>query len=119
MVDYDATSMPEGYDRARVYAADIMTGWMERIARLVPEGEVRDIIDLGCGTGRYTAALAERYGANVLAILQEDRRTLIRDVFGTYPMHQLPRERRTFNPYSNYRRHCAGGVAGPSLHVRR
>ncbi len=67
-MDYDKTSMPEGYDAARTYQPDVMADWMDRIVALVPVDGVEDIVDLGCGTGRYTAALAERYGARVFGI---------------------------------------------------
>ena len=54
------------------------------------------------------AAVRERYGDEVLACLQEDRRALVRDVFGTRPYHLLPRNRRVFNPYLLYRRYLGG-----------
>lgn len=54
-------------------------------------------------------AVSRRYGDVVLNLLREDRQNLIRDIFGTYPMHELPRENRTFNPYDWYRKFCYGG----------
>ena len=55
------------------------------------------------------AAVERRYGPRVLELLREDRRHLVRDIFGTFPMHELPKERRTFNPYAFYRRYFAHG----------
>jgi ubiquinone/menaquinone biosynthesis C-methylase UbiE len=39
----------------------------QKLAELVP-GSSRSILDLGCGTGRFTQALAERFGAEVIGI---------------------------------------------------
>lgn len=48
------------------------------------------------------------FGEDVLRALREDRRNLIREIFGTRPYHLLPRAQRVFNPYALYRRHVAG-----------
>lgn len=53
--------------------------------------------------------ILEGFGERVFTLLLEDRRNLIRDIFGTYPMGELPEEKRTVNPYEFYRRFCAGG----------
>ena len=45
------------------------------------------------------AAVRRRYGDEVADLVHEDRRHLVREIFGTYPMHELPKGRRTFNPY--------------------
>jgi hypothetical protein len=58
---------------------------------------------------RRDAAIERRFGKVVLRHLEEDRANLMRVVFGTYPMRELPRERRTFNPYEAYRRNLAHG----------
>ncbi|MBI4614856.1 MAG: ion transporter [Planctomycetes bacterium] len=54
-------------------------------------------------------AIGERYGEKVKERLQRDRQRLVRNLFGSYPLQRLPRERRTFNPYDYYQRHLAGG----------
>jgi hypothetical protein len=51
----------------------------------------------------------ERFGDAVLARLREDRRSLIRRTFGTYPFHARPREARTVNAHDLYRRYVRGG----------
>ena len=50
----------------------------------------------------------EEFGEEVLAALLEDRRWLIREIFGTRPYHLLPRSERILNPYRMYRQHLAG-----------
>jgi len=67
-VDYDRTEMPEAYDAGRGYRPEVLRLWLERVARHLPLGETRDIIDLGAGTGRYTAPLAVHFDANVVGV---------------------------------------------------
>lgn len=54
-------------------------------------------------------SVRERYGDEVAALLAEDRENLVRDIFGTFPMQDLPKEKRTLNPYVQYRRYFARG----------
>lgn len=42
--------------------------WRDRISKCAPRGGVSRILDLGCGTGRYSAALANHFDAHVVAI---------------------------------------------------
>jgi hypothetical protein len=58
---------------------------------------------------RRDSAVERTFGAEVLARLQRDRRHLFRRIFGTYPLHKLPREERVLNVYRAYLRWCAGG----------
>lgn len=58
---------------------------------------------------RRDESVRRRFGGRVLRYLREDRENLIRVVFGTFPMRDLPREQRTFNPYEFYRRYFANG----------
>jgi hypothetical protein len=57
---------------------------------------------------RVDEAVRETFGPEVLAALKADRRRMIREVFGTYPLHRLPRRRRTLNPYELYRKYVSG-----------
>ncbi len=50
-----------------------------------------------------------RFGDRVLELLREDRVSLVRETFGTFPIHELPKERRMVNPYEFYMRHVARG----------
>jgi ubiquinone/menaquinone biosynthesis C-methylase UbiE len=67
-MDYDQTTMPEVYDRARTPPAGVLDMWMDRIAVALAGRDIADIIDLGCGTGRFTGALANRFSARVIGI---------------------------------------------------
>jgi ubiquinone/menaquinone biosynthesis C-methylase UbiE len=68
-VDYDTTTMPAVYDAGRGYSPQVLAAWLAAIARVA--GDVRpiqDILDLGCGTGRFAGALAGHFGASVVAM---------------------------------------------------
>ena len=58
---------------------------------------------------RRDEAVRRRYGDDVADALVDDRRHLIREIFGTYPLHEWPHERRVLNPYAFYGRYLAGG----------
>lgn len=53
----------------------------------------------------------ERFGPDVLARLVQDRSVMIRRIFGTYPMHDRPKEQRVVNLYSLYGSWLSGGRA--------
>lgn len=68
MVDYDRTSIPEGYDRARDHGPEMLALWTSTIESRVHGRAIRRILDLGCGTGRFSQALATRFDAEVVAV---------------------------------------------------
>lgn len=64
------------------------------------------------------AHIERTFGPEVLDVLKTDRRTLIREIFGTRPLHLRPRAERTFNFYTFYlRRLSRGRVFLLPLHV--
>lgn len=67
-MDYDQTDMPENYDRGRKQPDGVLDMWLERIAAAVVGHPVAAVIDLGCGTGRFTEGLARRFQASVLGV---------------------------------------------------
>ena len=66
-MDYDQTTMPETYDRGRKPPDGIIDMWMDRIEAAVGR-KVSSIIDLGCGTGRFTVPLAKKFNAPTIGI---------------------------------------------------
>jgi ubiquinone/menaquinone biosynthesis C-methylase UbiE len=66
-MDYDRTDQAQRYDAARAMARDVQLGYLEPIARLL-EGPATAVVDLGCGTGRFSLALAERFQAPVVGV---------------------------------------------------
>jgi ubiquinone/menaquinone biosynthesis C-methylase UbiE len=67
-VDYDKGNIPSSYDAGRSYAPAVLALWLDRISRCASSGAVSRILDLGCGTGRYSAALVNHFDAHVIAI---------------------------------------------------
>ena len=67
-MDYDQTAMPASYDAGRNYSPELLEFWLRAISSTVPNEKIYDILDLGCGTGRYSAGLANQFGARVFAV---------------------------------------------------
>ena len=71
-MEYDKTSIADRYDSARAMPKATMSLWMAAIAARVPPAEVDTVLDVGCGTGRFSAHLADTFGADVLGIDPSD-----------------------------------------------
>lgn len=65
-VDYDKQAAR--YDRARTIPPESIAVWMASARRHVDTAGVRRILDLGSGTGRFSAALADAFEADVIAV---------------------------------------------------
>lgn len=66
-MDYDRTAIAATYDDARAYPAQVLEQWLDLLAAHIPADPAL-IVDVGCGTGRYTHALAERFRACAIGI---------------------------------------------------
>ena len=53
--------------------------------------------------------IRSRFGDDMYEILLRDQRKLIRGIFSSYPLHELPKGARTFNPYQLYQEYLFGG----------
>src|ERR1700722_12543181 len=68
-MDYDTTTMPAVYDAGRGYSRQTLELWLAAIEKAAGGARrIEAIPDLGCGTGRYSGALAEHFGAKVTAV---------------------------------------------------
>jgi ubiquinone/menaquinone biosynthesis C-methylase UbiE len=67
-MDYDQTNIATMYDAGRGYAPATLALWLKVIAPWLPRTAGAAILDLGCGTGRYSEILAEHFGAQVVAV---------------------------------------------------
>ena len=67
-MDYDLTDIPAGYDYARDHGPEHVDLWMNEIDSLLGRKRINGIIDLGCGTGRFSEGLASRFKTRVFGI---------------------------------------------------
>ena len=67
-MDYDATDIALAYDRGRDHGPENRTLWMNVVSTYTNDHRIKTILDLGCGTGRYSEALAARFDAEVVGV---------------------------------------------------
>jgi SAM-dependent methyltransferase len=67
-LDYDRSGIPAGYDCGRDHGPEWLERWMHVIASHLAGRRVASILDLGCGTGRFTEGLATRFEAEVVGV---------------------------------------------------
>jgi ubiquinone/menaquinone biosynthesis C-methylase UbiE len=71
-MDYDQTAIAATYDAARGYRPEVLRQWLDLVAAHAPSAP-RLIVDLGCGTGRFTQPLADRFEARAIGIDPSER----------------------------------------------
>lgn len=67
-MDYDRTNIPAVYDRGRDHGPAFLDLWMRTIESALDSGSIGTILDLGCGTGRFSEGLANRFRARVVGV---------------------------------------------------
>jgi ubiquinone/menaquinone biosynthesis C-methylase UbiE len=67
-MDYDATDIASSYDLGRDHGPEFLDLWMNVVSSHVKDQPIKTILDLGCGTGRFTEALRARFEADVIGI---------------------------------------------------
>ena len=65
--DYDRSNVDAVYDKSRALSSSTIDLWLDAIAASI-DHEVHSILDLGCGTGRFSVPLARRFSAKVLGV---------------------------------------------------
>lgn len=79
---HDSTDLHLRYEQARPVAPPSTGYWMDAIHSAVNGHLVRTILDIGCGIGRFSHGLRERFGAQVIGIDASSRR-----------LNRLPRQK--------------------------
>jgi ubiquinone/menaquinone biosynthesis C-methylase UbiE len=67
-MDYDKTDIATSYDKARALAPETRELWQDLLSAHIDRNAVSLIIDLGCGTGRFSELLAAHFGSRVIGI---------------------------------------------------
>ena len=67
-MDYDTTDIPVAYDRGRDHGPEFLQLWMNVVSTYAGEQPINTILDLGCGTGRFSEALADHFNAEVVGV---------------------------------------------------
>jgi len=67
-VEYDETDIAQRYDAGRHIPDRAMRVWFDAIKSHIPPGEIRQVLDVGCGTGRFSARLAQEFDAEVIGV---------------------------------------------------
>ena len=104
-MDYDKTNIAAVYDSVRSYRPEILQQWLDLLSAHVPKDGVSRILDLGCGTGRYSGPLSVHFEADVIGIdpsekmLEEARKKSSRRsvIFEKASGEKLPVEERSID----------------------
>lgn len=67
-MDYDASTLPQRYAAARSLAPATLRQWLDVIAGTLNPARLHRILDLGCGTGRFSCGLHDRFSTDVLGM---------------------------------------------------
>jgi len=67
-MDYDLTDIPAAYDRGRDHGPEVLELWMNALQAHLQSLNVIKILDLGCGTGRFSESLSVYFKAEVVGI---------------------------------------------------
>ena len=67
-MNYDQTEIAESYDQARALAPETARLWLDLLSVYIDRRTMPLIVDLGCGTGRFSNLLAARFAGRVIGI---------------------------------------------------
>jgi ubiquinone/menaquinone biosynthesis C-methylase UbiE len=67
-MDYDKSDIAATYDEARALAPEALRQWLDLVSAHVDRSAISLIVDLGCGTGRFSQPLAAHFAARVIAV---------------------------------------------------
>ena len=67
-MNYDLTDIPAAYDRGRDLEPATLALWMRTLQAHLPADAVKRILDLGCGTGRFSEPLSRHFATEVIGV---------------------------------------------------
>jgi ubiquinone/menaquinone biosynthesis C-methylase UbiE len=56
------------YDSARNLPSQTKSVWLEALVSSIPVHKITQVLDLGCGTGRFTVGLRDTFGCDVVGV---------------------------------------------------
>lgn len=84
-VDYDRTQHA-GYAKGRRLLPVSRRSWQRAFRSLAGERRIRTIVDVGSGTGRFTPALADEFGAEVIGVEPSARMREVAHIESSHPL---------------------------------
>lgn len=67
-MDYDASDIAATYDLGRSHGPEVLDLWMSTVSSYIEGQALNTILDLGCGTGRFSESLAVRFDTEVIGV---------------------------------------------------
>lgn len=87
-MNYDETDVADRYHEARGLSCAKLDIWLDAIARSLADGErLATIVDLGCGTGRFSGALANRFETTVIGV--DPSRSMLAQAISNVPQENV------------------------------
>jgi ubiquinone/menaquinone biosynthesis C-methylase UbiE len=83
-IDYDQQQF-HGYAQGRAMSPEAVAAWMAEFARHTGPRRPLTVLDLGCGTGRFTPALADTFGGPVVGVDPSARMRAMAHGSATHP----------------------------------
>ena len=65
---YSKIETASRYNSARSLPSETKTLWLDALKSSIPNQKIRNILDLGCGTGRFTVALGKAFECSVVGV---------------------------------------------------
>ena len=65
---YDKTKIPKSYNDGRRLPEETMQLWLEAIGSRIPKNKVKVILDVGCGTGRFSVPLSNYFNSKLIGL---------------------------------------------------
>ena len=97
-MDYDESGIATTYDEARALTPARRRHWQRLLSAHVDRTTISLVVDLGCGTARFSEMLAAELGARVIGLdpsekmIDKARRKLAASpvIFGRASAHEIP-----------------------------